>query len=246
LAARYKGRVQAYEIWREPNIRREWSGRPLSAASYVELLRLAYTAIKRADSDALVISAGLSPTGFNDGVNAISDREYLRQAYAAGLAPYSDAIGVHPNGWANPPDSTCCAASPDVSGWFNDRSFYFGDTLRDYRQIMTDNNDSGTFIWVTDFGWGSSEGVAEASTVDQNFGFVNFTSQAEQAQYIPRAYEIGRTLGYVGPMFLSNLNACQVVGSSPQSVEFRLCYFSLLDKDGNPRPAYDAVKAARK
>jgi hypothetical protein len=47
-------------------------------------------------------------------------------------------------------------------------------------------------------------------------------------------------------MFLSNLNACQVVGGSPQSVEFRLCYFSLLDKDGNPRPAYDAVKAARK
>src|SRR5581483_6572676 len=84
LAERYKGRVKAYEIWNEPNIRREWSGRPLSAASYVEMLRLAYASIKRADPDAIVVSAGLSPTGYNDGVNAINDRTFLKQAYAAG------------------------------------------------------------------------------------------------------------------------------------------------------------------
>ncbi|MCC7452465.1 MAG: LysM peptidoglycan-binding domain-containing protein [Anaerolineae bacterium] len=247
VAARYKGRVQAYEIWNEPNIRREWSGRPLSAASYVELLRLAYNAIKAADSAAIVVSAGLSPTGFNDGVNAIDDRVFLRQAYAAGLASYSDAIGAHPNGWANPPDSTCCNASPGVSGWFNDRSFYFRDTLKDYRDIMTQNNDSGTFIWATEFGWGSSEGViTDPNAIDPNFGFVKFTSQTQQAQYIPRAFELARTMGYVGPMFLSNLNACVIVGSRTDSPDFRTCYFSLLDANGEPRPVYDAVKAARK
>ncbi len=247
LAAHYKGRVQAYEIWNEPNIRREWSGRPLSAASYVELLRLAYGAIKQADSAAIVVSAGLSPTGFNDGVNAIDDRVFLRQAYAAGLASYSDAIGAHPNGWANPPDSSCCNASPGVSGWFNDRSFYFRDTLKDYRDIMTQNNDSGTFIWATEFGWGSSEGVVtDPNTIDPNFGFVKFTSQTQQAQYIPRAFELARTMGFVGPMFLSNLNSCVIVGSKPESPDFRTCYFSLLNAKGEPRPAYDAVKAARK
>jgi LysM repeat protein len=245
LAERYKGRVKAYEIWNEPNIRREWSGRPLSAASYVEMLRLAYASIKRADPDAIVVSAGLSPTGYNDGVNAINDRTFLKQAYAAGLASYSDAIGAHPNGWANPPDSTCCNASPGVSGWFNDRSFYFRDTLKDYRDIMTQNGDSGTFIWPTEFGWGSSEGVVEdSSKVDPNFGFVRFTTQAQQAQYVPRAFELGRTLGYVGPMFLSNLNGCQA--SAQGSPEFNACYFALLGTNGSPRPVYDAVKAARK
>ncbi len=247
LANRYKGKVQAYEVWNEPNIRREWSGRPLSAASYVEMLRLAYAAIKRADPAATVVSAGLSPTGYNDGVNAINDRTYLRQAYAAGLANYSDAIGAHPNGWANPPDATCCTASPGVSGWFNDRSFYFRDTLKDYRDIMTQNGDSGTFIWVTQFGWGSSEAVApDPNAVDPNFGFVNFTSQAQQAQYVARGFELGRTLGYVGPMFLWNLNGCPAVGNQPQSPDFVACYFSLLNANGDPRPAYDAVKSARK
>jgi polysaccharide biosynthesis protein PslG len=247
LAARYKGRVQAYEIWNEPNLRREWSGRPLSAASYVEMLRVAYAAVKRADPAAIVVSAGLAPTGYNDGVNAISDRVFLRQAYAAGLATYSDAIGAHPNGWANPPDATCCTASPGVSGWFDDRTFYFRDTLKDYRDIMTQNGDSGTFIWATEFGWGSSEGVPQdPNTIDPNFGFVKFTSQAQQAQYIARAFELGRTLGYVGPMLLWNLNGCGVVGARPESPDFTACYFSLLNATGEPRAAYNAVKTARK
>jgi hypothetical protein len=180
-------------------------------------------------------------------VNAINDRIFLRQAYAAGLATYSDAIGVHPGGWANPPDSTCCSPSAGVSGWYNDRSFYFRDTLKDYRDIMTQNNDAGTFMWATEFGWGSSEAVLQdQNAVDPNFGFVKFVSQTQQAQYIPRAFELARTLGYVGPMFLFNLNACQIVGNQPQSSEFRNCYYSLLDANGQPRPAYTAVQNAPK
>ena len=97
LAQRYKGKVDAYEVWNEQNLRREWNTpRGISAASYVELLRLAYTAIKNADSAALVVTGGLAPTGFNDGVNAIDDRVYLRQMYAAGVAEWSDAIARTP------------------------------------------------------------------------------------------------------------------------------------------------------
>jgi hypothetical protein len=247
LAGRYKGKVQAYEIWNQPNIRREWNGRPLSAASYVELLRKAYTAVKSKDSDALIVSAGLAPTGFNDSVNAINDRVFLRQEYANGLAYYADAVAAHPDGFANPPDSSCCVATPGVTGWFNDRSFYFRDTLKDYRDIMVQNAAGGTFLWVTEFGWGSSDGVvSDPNTVSQNFGFVKFTTQAQQAQYVPRAYELAKTLGYVGPMFAFNLNYCQVVGNQPSSSEFTSCYYSLLDGSGAPRPVYNALKAAPK
>jgi LysM repeat protein len=247
LAAHYKGRVQAYEVWEEPNIRREWNGRPLDAASYIDLLRLAYQAIKKADSGAIVVSAGLAPTGFNDGTNAIDDRVFLRQAYDAGLSLYADAIGAQPGGWANPPDSTCCAASPGVTGWFDNRSFYFKDTLTDYRQIMAQNKDENTFIWVTGFGWGSSEGViTDPTLVNQNFGFVNLINQTQQAKYITQGFELGRALGFVGPMFLSNLNACQAISSNPGAPGFDRCYFSLLDAKGSPRPAYAALKAASK
>jgi hypothetical protein len=47
-------------------------------------------------------------------------------------------------------------------------------------------------------------------------------------------------------MFLSNLNACVIVGNRTDSPDFRTCYFSLLNAKGEPRPVYDAVKAARK
>src|SRR5438094_3864842 len=62
LASRYKGRIQAYEIWNEPNLDREWGRRPPNAGEYVQLLKASYDAIKRADSNAIVITAGLSPT----------------------------------------------------------------------------------------------------------------------------------------------------------------------------------------
>jgi LysM repeat protein len=241
LAGRYAGRVQAYEIWSEPNLRREWNStaHPISATSYLELLRQGYNAVKTADPAAVVVSAGLAPTGFNDGVNAINDRLFLRSLYAAGLAGLSDAIGAHPGGWANPPDATCCAAPSGVTTHYEDRSFYFLDTLNDYRQIMVQNNDGNTAIWVTEFGWGTSEDTDPPS---QTFVFVTYTSLEEQAAYIPRAFELGAELGFVGPMFLYNLNGCEP-GSYFSS---EACFFSLIGPDDTPRPALGAVESLDK
>ncbi len=238
LAARYKGRVQAYEIWNEQNLRREWNGQALSAASYVRLLQAAYTAIKTANPSAIVVSGAPAPTGVNDGVNAINDRTYLQQMYAAGLANYSDAIGAHPNGWANAPDSVCCNTVANLTH-DDHRSFFFKHTLADYRNIMLDNGDSSTFIWATEFGWGTTEGLGVAPAA--GYEFVAQTSLSQQALYITQAYQIGRSLNYVGPMFLWNLNFCPVTGANAEQ-----CYWSILDPAGSHRPAYDAVKAMPK
>ena len=54
VAERYKGRVDAYQIWNEPNLSREWGNRPPNAAEYTELLRIANQTIKEIDSDVLV------------------------------------------------------------------------------------------------------------------------------------------------------------------------------------------------
>jgi len=247
LATHFAGKVGAFEIWEQPNLKREWTGATLGGPAYVQLLKAAYGAIKQANPMALVISAGLAPTGLNDGVNAIADREYLRQMYAAGLKLTVDAVGAVADGRGNPPDSTCCTASPGVLGWFNDRTFFFKDTLTDYRQIMAQNADGGRFIWVTRFGWGASDGVVtDVTQVNKNLGFVNFTDEVAQAQYTARAIEVGRALGFVGPMFLYNLNACQMTKGNGSDVSFEPCFFSLLDAGGKPRPVYDALKAARK
>jgi hypothetical protein len=41
LAARYQGRIAGYQVWNEPNLRREWLENPPNAEGYVKLLRRA-------------------------------------------------------------------------------------------------------------------------------------------------------------------------------------------------------------
>ena len=53
-----------------------------------------YTAIKAADPDAIVISAGLAPTGAGDPSSVVSDTDFLRGMYAAGAADYFDVLGT--------------------------------------------------------------------------------------------------------------------------------------------------------
>src|SRR5690606_6625483 len=153
----------AYEIWDEPNLRRNWNcmgDTPrLCDLNYIELLRTAYTVINTVDPDALVISAGLAPTGFNDGINAIDDRLFLRTLYTQGLRDVTDAIGVHAPGWANPPDARCCEASEGVETHFESPLFYFLENIEAYRVIMVESGDGNRPMWVTKFGWGTSEDV---------------------------------------------------------------------------------------
>ncbi|MFP4321295.1 MAG: LysM peptidoglycan-binding domain-containing protein [Anaerolineales bacterium] len=236
LAERYSDMVDAYEVWHTPNLVSNWRGGTLSAESYMALLRPAYNAIKAADPTARVISAGLAQTATNDSVTAIDNLVYLANLYEAGLADFSDGVGVQAYGWANPPDATCCRNNrPAVPAWDDQAAFFFLETLQASREIMNENDDSGTFIWVTAFGWGTEP--AEDAIVNPEVGYVTYTDLAEQAQYVARGFQLGRDLTYVGPMFLDNLNACTARGAGDWP-----CYYSLIGPDGAPRPAFETLR----
>lgn len=241
LATRYAGKVQAIQIWNEPNLRREWfnSNHRLSAEAYVNLLKVAHQAIKAANPSMLVIAAGLAPTGFNDGVNAIDDRLYLEEMYRRGVITVTDAMAAHPGGWANPPDSTCCEPSVGVESHFDNRTFFFKDTLDDYRIIMQAYGDVRP-LWVTEFGWGTVE-AADLPDVGESYQFVNYNSLNEQALYSVRAFQLGQELGFVGPMFLNNMNGC-----ISDATRIENCYYSLIGPDGVERPAYSALQVMSK
>ena len=49
VATRYKGRIQAYQIWNEPNLAREWGRQRPDPAGYARMLKTAYSAIKGID-----------------------------------------------------------------------------------------------------------------------------------------------------------------------------------------------------
>jgi hypothetical protein len=201
--------IDAIEIWNEPNLIREWQGSlDFSGAGYMRLFGPAYQAVRAVSADIPVITAGLAPVGEVPG--ARDDRAFLREMYAAGLRGYSDpnvAVGVHPYGWGNAPDATCCDPV-DGRDYDNNRVFFFHDTIEDYRQIMIENGDSNRRMWTTEFGWATWDGFPGAPPEP----WMGYTDRWAQGGYTIRAFQIGQESGYMGPMFLWNLNFAVLAG----------------------------------
>ncbi|MBN1678952.1 MAG: cellulase family glycosylhydrolase, partial [Anaerolineae bacterium] len=205
--------IDAIEVWNEPNLRREWNGNPLTGADYMRYFDAAYNAIRTAEGGAniVVVTAGLAPTGINDGVNATDDRVYLRQMYQAGLSNpgYQNiAIGVHPYSAWNPPDARCCTNSGQ--GYDDHPTFFFMDNLEDYHNIMLEFGDTTRQMWATEFGWATYDGLyrsdGQPAVAPDSVPYFNYINQEQQANYIVRAFEIGRDTPYIGVMVLWNLN----------------------------------------
>jgi hypothetical protein len=202
VAGRYKGKAHAIEVWNEQNLYYEAGGQGrINAATYTELLKLSYNAIKAANPDMIVVSGAMTPTGAPPPA-AIDDVEYLRQMYANGAKGYFDAVGAHPSGFANPPDALYQGGDYDPARGYDDhRSFFFRNTMEEYRRVMVENGDGDKTIWPTEFGW-----PVWRFQGDARFVFAQENSIERQAQYTVRAYELGKEWGWVGTMFLWNLD----------------------------------------
>ena len=172
LARRYRGRIAAYQIWNEPNLSREWGGRPPDAAAYVELLATCSRAIRQADPDAVLISAGLAPTGNNDSA-AVPDDVYLDRMYRSGFQQYIDVVGVHAPGFAAPEIGPDDAAAK--SRWFTFRR------VEDLRKIMLMYGDAARQMAVMEFGY-------TTDTRHSDYAWYA-VSEAAQADMLLRAYE---------------------------------------------------------
>ncbi len=236
LAGRYQGRVAAYELWNEPNLRREWRGEPLDPALFVDLIAAGSQGVRAADPAAQVISGAPAVTGVNDGETAIDDRIYLGGMLAAGVGEWVDGIGVHPYGYGNPPQERWDDPSHESASHNDHPSFFFRNTLEDYRRILLEGG-LDLPLWVTEFGWPSVEGFGSVDVT--GWEYAREISEAEQARYVVDGFHIGRGADWVGPMILWNLNIATIWGPDrPQSA------YSLLRPDGDYRPAYIRLRLA--
>ena len=218
--------VDAVEVWNEPNLAREWRGRPLTGAEYMRYFDAGYNAVKAHSPDMPVISAGLAPTGNSE--FSRNDREFLREMYAAGLANYdSVGLGVHPYGWGNPPDARCCSPGGERA-WDDQPQFFFLDTIEDYREIMVNNGDVDTQMWLTEFGWATWDGLP-GQPIEPWMGY---NDKWDQANYGLRAIQIAQSLDYVGPMFLWNLNFAQPIPIEQRQEQVA---YSIVLPEGAPR-----------
>jgi len=234
LATRYKGRIDAYEIWNEPNLAREWGGRTPNPDEYVALLKVAYEAIKQADPGAIVITAGLTPTGTQP-PTAMPDDVYLRHMYRAGMKGYYDMVGMHAAGYKAPPEISPAEAAANKEAYGGERFFCFR-RVEDLRQIMVEYGDSQTQVAILEFGWTSDprpDSPYHWHAVDE------FT----KADYLVRAYKWAKEhwspwIGLMSLIYMGNPDW------TPDNEEWWWC---INNPDvGSPRAAYMELKAMPK
>jgi polysaccharide biosynthesis protein PslG len=235
-AERYKGKVAAFQIWNEPNLAIE-AGKYVVAARYAALLKEGYTAVKSVDPNYVVISAPLTPTGVNDPYKAVDDVIFLRRLYAYNggeLKGYFDVLGAHPGSNANPPEKLAPGDPGPGPGWNTHPSFYFR-RIEQLRQVMVENGDARKQLWLTEFGWASTQNPAAG------FEYAAQNTEQEQADYIGRAFRMGRDkYAWMGPMLVFQLNfALPNVTENPNDERVA---WGLIRRDGSKRPSFLAFQ----
>ena len=228
LADRYKGRVQAYQVWNEPNLSSEWGGLSPDPVTYVELLRACYVGIKTADPSAWVVTAGLAPTGTTP-PEAMPDTEYLVAMYAAGAAPYFDLLGVHAPGFLYPPET-----APDkVAEMHDGHRFFCFRHVEDLREIMVRYGDAEKQVAVLEMGWTSDP-------VNPAYAWYAVTEE-QKADYLVRAFRYAKEnwSPWIGLMTVISI-------ADPEWTEEDHQYWWAITEphwpDARVRPAYEALR----
>ncbi len=235
LAQRYRGRIQAYEIWNEPNLDREWGDKTPNPQAYTAMLRASYQAIKAADPQALVVSAGMSPTTTIN-AQAIPDLDFIQQMYAAGARGSFDILGIHAQPWKADPcaDPAVVAQDPVLTNQdpspLNLKRIYAFRHAEDARQLMVQQGDADKQIAVLEMG---------ATTDPRPGGYAWFAvDRAVQGKVLTDAFECARRTFAPWMAFMTVIYIPEPAWT--QSNE--QYWWSITNPDGSVRPAYTALK----
>ncbi len=212
--------IDAYEIGNEVNLDASygWATAPL-AADYVQILCAAYQEIKAHDPTAVIVSAGLAPTGRvsgnwegHAGHNGLyqDEREYFKEMITAGANSCLDAVGYHNYGYSADYDT-----APDTHGGTSETNctngFCFRGAEKIY-EIMVAEGMGDKQIWTTEFGWitdPAEEGLGACKDNDPGWAgrAWQIVTQEKQAYNLAGAYQYAAdNWPWMGAMFAFNLN----------------------------------------
>lgn len=173
VAARYGSQIAAYEVWNEPNGVIFYA--PVDPAGYTRMLKAAYTAIKTANPDAMVLAGSLGATTNVAGIS-VTPQRFLADMYAAGAAGYFDALSYHPYHYTLPFSAGAGTANTPL------------DQVRKLYELMVANGDGDKQIWATEYGTATTPGWG--------------VTQAEQAALLRDFLTAWSKLSYTGPAFV--------------------------------------------
>jgi uncharacterized protein YraI len=197
--------ADAIEVWNEQNIPREWSN--VDPARYTELLRQSYTAIKNANSNTLVISGALAPTGFFGGCHGggCDDNLYLAGMASAGASNFMDCVGIHYNEGIVPPTWT----SGDPRGNSGHYTRYFRSMMDVYYNAFSGRRP----LCFTELGYLSPEGYG---LLPGAFLWAQNVTVGQQASWLDQAVSLAARSGRVRLLIIWNVDFTQF-GEDPMA-----------------------------
>lgn len=215
VAERYAGKISAYEIWNEPNGFLEWN--PVSAASYTEMLKKAYTAIKTVAASTnqdIKVIGGVVGAGLTLGNLTLDPVSFVTQMYANGAQGYFDAISFHPYNY-----SVKFSAGP-ANTWPGTSALA---QLQAIRALMNVKGDADLKIWISEYGQPTVSGTA-----------ADLQKQADFMEDMIRSWQ--KFLNG-GPIFIYN-----VKDTGPANSTNTEHHFGLFDYSWNEKAAADVIR----
>lgn len=210
---RYRDSVDIIIIGNEPNLSFEWGYRQTSPRDYVDLLAAVYPAVNQANPNVIVLAGALAPTIEPEGSPwATNDLVYLQGMYDAGAAEYFDGLAVHAYGLTFPADAE---PGPDILNFRR---------IELVRQIMVENGDAVSDIYVTETGWNDHPRWTMA------------VKPAQRIRYTLDALDYAReNWPFVETLAIWAFRYPAPTRSYPD-------YFTLVTPEFNAKPIYDALK----
>ncbi len=219
VVGRYRGQIQYFQLWNEPNIYPEWGERPPDPEQFTELLCIGYNRAKQANPEAIILAGALSPT------IAVTDRHlndlvFLQRMYLAGAGDCFDIFSAQGYGlFSGPTDQR---VRPTVINYPH---------IVLLRDVMVAYGDGDKAIWVSEAGWNTVPNGFAAP-----YGQVSLDEQAKYAAEVyQRTQEDWPFVGVVNYWFFKH--ASDVDRDKPEY------YFRLLEPDFTKMPAFDALAA---
>ena len=148
VVTHFKGKVDRYSLWNEPNWKSWLEPQKDAARLYRGLYGAGYRAVKSVDPDAEVLMGELAPTG---GGKAIAPLKFLRDMFKGAKPMKADGFAMHPYQLTSAPN-TVAGKIDDVSIGTLPRLTTALDALYKARKLKTSSGRK-LDVYLTEFGY---------------------------------------------------------------------------------------------
>jgi hypothetical protein len=177
LVTRYKGKINYYELWDEPNYRGQWSG---TMQQLLSMAQSAYGIIKSIDPNAQVLTPGVNVVGVQPITNACGSGCWLASYLQAGGAKYADGVTFHGFYCQNGSGASQCPAGIGCDVVIDCAGTPLLTQIGYVRSAMNENGLSDKPLFDTSGGWGKN---------------TDLTDSFQQAAYVARWYVLQAAAG---------------------------------------------------